>query len=58
MVNDSYKGRAKALISKAKSKGLVQKYSDFCKSEIAKRATLSSEEVSYYTSRKKGIQDE
>lgn len=54
MVNDSYKSRAKSIVSKAKEKGIIKSYSDFCKTEIAKKSTLSSKEINYYTSKKKG----
>ena len=54
MVNDSYRNRAKSIVSKAKEKGLVKTYADFCKTDVAKKSAVSSEDVSYYTSEKKG----
>jgi len=54
MVNNLYKVKVSALIEKAKAKGLVKNYSQFCKTEEAKKTALSKEEVNYYTSVSKG----
>lgn len=52
MVGSDYKKRASELVKRAKEKGLVRKYSDFCKTKEAKEYALSEEEVIYYTSKK------
>ena len=38
------------LIRRAKNKGLITKYSDFCKSEKSQKYALSREEIIYYIS--------
>ena len=55
MVNDSYKNKAKLIVSRAKEKGLVKDYSEFCKTPVSKKNTLSSKEVSSYTSKRKEV---
>lgn len=47
------KSKISELISKAKKKGLIKKYSEFCKSKEGKQSKLSDEEVIYYTSKNK-----
>ena len=54
MVNNLYKSKVKELISKAKKKGLVKTYSDFCKTDEAKKTALSKDEIMYYTSGNEG----
>lgn len=54
MVNNLYKTRVATLISKAKEKGLVKTYSQFCKTEESQKSALSKKEVDYYTSVSKG----
>lgn len=54
MVNNSIKSKAKELVAKAKEKGLIKTYDEFCKSTSSKKHALSSEEINYYTSRRKG----
>lgn len=54
MVNNLYKSRVSALILKAKQKGLVKSYSQFCETKEGKETALSKDEVNYYTSRSKG----
>lgn len=54
MVNNLYKSRVSALISKAKQKGLVKSYSQFCETKEGKETALSKDEINYYTSRSKG----
>lgn len=54
MVNNLYKNKVKELISKAKKKGLVKTYSDFCKTDEAKKTALSKDEIMYYTSGNEG----
>ena len=54
MVNNLYKNKVKELISKAKKKGSVKTYSDFCKTDEAKKTALSKDEIIYYTSGNKG----
>lgn len=36
MVSEDYKKRASELVKKAKQKGLIKKYSDWCQTEEAK----------------------
>ena len=54
MVDNLYKSKVSKLIEKAKKKGLVKKYSDFCETEEGKKLALSKDETIYYTSVKKG----
>lgn len=54
MVSADYKKRASELVKIAKQKGLVKKYSDFCKTKESKKYALSEEEVVYYTSKAEG----
>ncbi len=54
MVNDSIKNKAKALVAKSKEKRLIKTYDEFRKTPTSKEHALSSEEVNYYTSRRKG----
>ena len=54
MVNADYRKKASELVKTAKEKGLIKKYSDFCKTDEAKDYALSKEEVIYYTSKLKG----
>ena len=54
MVNNLYKSKVSALILKAKEKGLVKTYSQFCKTKEGKECSLSKEEIDYYTSVSKG----
>lgn len=53
MVSKSYKKRASDLVKKAKEKGLIKTYDEFCKTDIAKKTKLSEDEAKYYTSSKK-----
>lgn len=55
MVNNSLKNRAKNLVAIAKEKGLVKTYDEYCKTASSKEMALSSEEVNYYTSKKKEV---
>lgn len=45
MISEEYKKRAKELVKKAQEKGLITKYSEWCKTEEAKEYALSEEEV-------------
>ena len=54
MVSNLYKTKMSNLIAKAQEKGLIKKYSQFCKTEVGKKSALSKDEVNYYTSRNKG----
>lgn len=54
MVNNLYKARITDLIAKAKEKGKIKTYSEFCKTKEAKENALSEEEIIHYTSMKKG----
>lgn len=48
MVNDSYKSKAKSILEKAKEKKAIKKYSEFCKTNVAKNNALSKQEITYY----------
>ena len=52
MVSADYKKRASELVKRAQQKGLITKYSDFCKTKESKEYALSKDEVIYYTSKK------
>lgn len=54
MVNNLYKSKVANLIEKAKKKGLVKSYSDFCKTPKAKEDALTKDEIIYYTSQNEG----
>lgn len=54
MISVDYKKRVAEIIKQAQQKGLVKKYSDFCKTEKSKDYAMSKEEVIYYTSKKEG----
>ncbi len=54
MVSVDYKKKASELVRKAQQRGLITKYSDFCKTKESKEYALSKEEVIYYTSKKEG----
>lgn len=54
MVSADYRKRASELVKTAQQKGLITKYSDFCKTKESKKYALSKEEVIYYTSRAEG----
>lgn len=47
------KSKISELTLKAKKKGLIKEYSEFCKSKEGKQSKLSDEEVIYYTSKNK-----
>lgn len=50
MVNNFYKFRVTNLIVKAREKGLVKSYSQFCETECGKKKLLAKDEINYYTS--------
>ena len=54
MVSKEYKERANKLVKQAKAKGLVIKYKDFLKTDLAKKTALTKEETAYYISNRKG----
>ena len=54
MVSADYKKRASELVKTAREKGLITKYSDWCKTKEAKKYALSKDEVIYYTSKAEG----
>lgn len=54
MVNNLYKTKVSEVIEKAKKKGLIKTYSEFCETEEGKKSALTKEEIIYYTSRNKG----
>ena len=53
MVNKDYNTRTKGLIKRAKEKGLVKSYKEFCNTKIAEETKLSEDEVAYYISENK-----
>lgn len=50
MASDVYKKRVKEIINKAKDKGLIKTYTEFCETEDAKSFCVTEEEAVYYTS--------
>ena len=50
MVN---KKKVSDLMEKAKEKGVIKTYKEFCKSDVSKETTLTKEEVTYYISKNK-----
>lgn len=54
MVNNLYRARVTDLIERAKQKGLVKTYSQYCKTEDGKKTAMTKDETNYYTSRDKG----
>lgn len=54
MVNSLYKEKVSALIAKAKERGAIKSYSQFCESSKGKATMLSKDEIIYYTSKNKG----
>lgn len=45
------KQKVKEIIEQAKKEGKIKTYSEFCKTEDAKKYKLSKEEIQYYTSK-------
>ncbi len=54
MVNNLYKEKVTSLIAKAKERGAIKSYPQFCKTSNGKKTALSEEEIIYYTSKNKG----
>ena len=54
----SKNSKAKSLIAKAKEKGLIKSYSQFCKTKEAKDIMLKEEEIDYYIHKQKGDKNE
>lgn len=54
MVNNLYKTKVTALIEKAKKKGAIKSYSEFCNTKVGRDNALSKDEIMYYTSKNKG----
>ena len=54
MVNNLYKSKVSSIVEKAKKKGLIKTYSEFCKTEEGKKTELSKDEIVYYTSMNEG----
>ena len=52
MKNEALQKKAHSLVKKAKEKGLVRKYKDFLKADLAKETALTDEEKTYYISKK------
>lgn len=44
MINNLYKARVTDLIAKAKEKGVIKTYSQFCETKEGKKASLTKEE--------------
>ena len=53
MVNNSYKTKVQGLIAKAKQKGKIIKYADYCKTGEANIHALNKKDVDYYISNNK-----
>lgn len=53
MVDDSYKFKVKEVIEKAKKKGKIKTYSEYCKTEVAEKTKVSEEEANYYINKSK-----
>ena len=52
MVSEVYKKKASSLVKRAKEKGKVVKYKDFCRTKEAKETALTKEEITHYISKK------
>lgn len=50
MVSDVYKKKVKDIVNKAKDKGLIRTYSEFCETEDLNILNVAEEEAVYYTS--------
>lgn len=48
MIDNFLKEKAHQLVELAKSKGLVMKYEDFIKTDLAKETALTTEEIQHY----------
>lgn len=53
MVSKVYKQKAHKLVQEAKEKGLVTKYKEFSKTELAKKTALTEDEAAYYIYKQK-----
>lgn len=54
MVDNLYKDKVAKMIAKAKKKGLVKTYAQFCETKSSKEYALTKEEAHYYISKNKG----
>lgn len=54
MVSNLYKEKVSSIIAEAKKRGLITKYSTWCKTKDAEDYALTKDEVTYYTSKNKG----
>lgn len=54
MVDNLYKTKVAELILKAKKKGVTKTYSQFCETKEGKKASLTKDEIIYYTSKNEG----
>lgn len=54
MVNNLYKKKVTSLIARAKQRGAIKSYSQFCETNRGKETALSKDEIIYYTSKDKG----
>ena len=53
MVDDNYKSKVKEVIEKAKQKGKIKTYSEFCKTDLAEKTKVSEEETKYFINKSK-----
>lgn len=52
-MDNLYKAKVKKIVQQAKKEGKIKTYSEFCRTEVAKKYRLSEEEIQYYTSKNK-----
>ena len=55
MVSNLYKEKVSAIIAKAKERGAIKSYSEFCKTNKGKEAALSKDEIIVYELIKRGM---
>lgn len=58
MIDNIYKSKISAIISKAKKKGLITTYKEFSKTDLANETKLSDDEIDFYTSMKEGVESD
>lgn len=54
MIDEKLKERASNLVERAKKKGLIRTYDEFCETKEAEESALSEEDIIYYTSKYEG----
>lgn len=57
MVNKECKDLAHDLVRKAKEKGLITKYSDFCKTELSNEFAIDDEKIEHYKEIKEALEE-